>query len=507
MHGIEPPETIIDELLREQQLLTPVARFARSHPHAAEPEQAHFYRDLIPLTAPGRGEQYAFEVDLDLCSGCKACVTACHNLNGLAEDETWRSVGLVHFELEGETRAQSITAACHHCIDPACLNGCPVDAYEKHPVTGVVKHLDDQCIGCQYCVLKCPYEVPRYNGQRGIVRKCDMCSDRLGVGEAPACVQACPNEAISITVVNSTAIRARYVNTDDFLPGAPPSQIALPSTQYISRKATLKREHGVSSPARVERAHPALAWMLVLTQLAVGAFCAAEFARMSGAGSQHALVASFAAAALLFGLVASVFHLGRPLYAFRAIVGWRHSWLSREVLAFGVFAACALLRLALPQSRFIGWLTIVCGFIAVMCSTMIYHDTQRPFWRGLNTAGKFFGAPILFAAVVLWILDPGGLAAAFVVLITGAKLAWEYRLARNPALARSRVVMLGQLKWVTLLRFALGIAGGVIGPLLAIAGWRSAAVVVGGFLLCFCGELAERHLFFAAAAPPKMPGS
>jgi len=493
--------------LREQQLLTPAARFARSHQDAVEFEPARLYCDLIPLTAPGPGEQYGFEVDLDLCSGCKACVTACHNLNGLTEDETWRSVGLVHFELGGEARAQSISAACHHCIDPACLNGCPVDAYEKHPVTGIVKHLDDQCIGCQYCVLKCPYEVPRYNAQRGIVRKCDMCSDRLAAGEAPACVQACPNEAISISVVNSAAIRARYVNTDDFLPGGPPSQIALPSTQYTSRKAAFQCEHGVSSPARVEHAHPALAWMLVLTQLAVGAFCAAEFARMSGAGSQHALMTNFAAAALLFGLVASVFHLGRPLYAFRAIVGWRHSWLSREVLAFGILTACAFLQLALPPSALICWLTILCGLIAVMCSIMIYHDTQRPFWTGLNSAGKFCGTVILFAAVIVWIGDESGLAATVVVLIAGAKLAWEYRLTRNPALARSRGVMLGQLSRVTLLRFTLGIAGGVIGPLLAIAGWRSAAVVVGGFVLCFCGELAERHLFFAAAAPPKMPGS
>jgi Fe-S-cluster-containing dehydrogenase component/DMSO reductase anchor subunit len=506
MRGTEPVQTIIDELLREQQLLTPVARFARRDQHAAGFDRAHLYRDLIPLTAPGAGEQYGFEVDLDLCSGCKACVTACHNLNGLTEDETWRSVGLVHFESGGETRAQSITAACHHCIDPACLNGCPVDAYQKHPVTGIVRHLDDQCIGCQYCVLKCPYEVPRYNGPRGIVRKCDMCSDRLAVGEAPACVQACPNEAISITVVNSMAVRARYAKTDDFLPDAPPSRIALPSTQYISRKDTLKREHGVSSPARVEHAHPALAWMLVLTQLAVGALCAAAFARMSGAGS-HPLVTNFAAAALFFGLIASVFHLGRPLYAFRAIVGWRHSWLSREVLAFGILSACALLQLALPQSALIGWLTMMCGLTALMCSTMIYHDTRRPFWTGLNTAGKFFGTAILFAAVIAWIGDKNGLAAAGVVLIAGTKLAWEYRLTRNPGLARSRAVMWGQLKRVTLLRFALGIGGGVIGPLLAIVGWRSAAVVVGGFVLCFCGELAERHLFFAAAAPPKMPGS
>jgi len=247
--------------------------------------------------------------------------------------------------------------------------------------------------------------------------------------------------------------------------------------------------------------------MLVLTQLALAAFCAAELERMNGAASQHTLVANFATAALVFGLIASVFHLGRPLYAFRAIIGWRHSWLSREVLAFSVFAAFVVLQLPFPHSDLMGWLTIVSGFVAVICSTMIYHDTQRPFWTGLKTAGKFFGTTLLLAAVIMWILDASPVAAALVVLIAATKLAWEFGLMRNPALTRSRAVMFGELKWLSFARFAFGVAGGVIGPLLAIAGWRSAEVVVGGFLLCFCGELAERHLFFAAAAPPKMPGS
>jgi ferredoxin len=81
----------------------------------------------------------------------------------------------------------------HHCVDPACLSGCPVLVYDKYPATGIVRHLDDQCIGCQYCVMKCPCEVPRYSARRGIVRKCDMCGNRLSQGEAPACVQACPS--------------------------------------------------------------------------------------------------------------------------------------------------------------------------------------------------------------------------------------------------------------------------------------------------------------------------
>ena len=164
--------------------------------------KSKMFRDLIPLSAPGPGEQYAFEVDLDACSGCKACVSACHALNGLDETESWRDVGLL-VAADDNPWQQTVTTACHHCSEPACLLGCPVIAYEKDPLTGIVKHLDDQCIGCSYCVLKCPYDVPKFNARLGIVRKCDMCQQRLAVGEAPACAQACPTQAIRIVTVDT----------------------------------------------------------------------------------------------------------------------------------------------------------------------------------------------------------------------------------------------------------------------------------------------------------------
>ncbi|HLX71868.1 MAG TPA: 4Fe-4S dicluster domain-containing protein, partial [Verrucomicrobiae bacterium] len=202
--------TLIDALLEEQRDLSAAERFARWHDANATcdlPPPSH--RILVPLTRPKPGEQYAFEVDLDRCSGCKSCVTACHALNGLDEDETWRNTGLLHGRGRNSFQ-QTVTTACHHCVEPGCLDGCPVLAYDKDPLTGIVRHLDDQCIGCQYCVMMCPYEVPKYSEKRGIVRKCDMCHQRLAHGEAPACVQACPSEAIRITVVEKKAVRDNY---------------------------------------------------------------------------------------------------------------------------------------------------------------------------------------------------------------------------------------------------------------------------------------------------------
>ena len=181
-----PTLSALDWVLHDQQTLTAVDRFAKKHDGAELPVGLRTYRELIPAAKPGAGQQYAFDVDLDLCTGCKACVTGCHNLNGLDDNEVWRTVGLLHGGTTKGPVQQTVTTACHHCLDPACMNGCPVKAYEKDPVTGIVKHLDDQCIGCQYCIFMCPYDAPKFNKELGIVRKCDMCSDRLAVDEAPA---------------------------------------------------------------------------------------------------------------------------------------------------------------------------------------------------------------------------------------------------------------------------------------------------------------------------------
>ena len=373
-------ETPVDRFLAEQADLTAVERFSQRHDAGVGHQQARYYRDLIPLARPEPGQQYAFDVDLDACTGCKACVAACHSLNGLDEGESWRSVTVLSGAVE--PFQQTVTAGCHHCVDPACMNGCPVDAYEKDPETGIVSHLDDQCIGCSYCTLSCPYEVPTFNKKKGIVRKCDMCKDRLAEGEAPACVQACPNGAIAIAIVDQAeAIVAASAGA--LVPGAPPSSITVPTTRYRSTRGRLDAaaiRPAIKGPAQ---AHTPLAVMLVLTQLSVGAFLAV----LLGRGGTFQTLVAIAAGVVALG--ASTLHLGRPQYAYRAVIGLRHSWLSREVVAFGAFTGLAVLYAAGLLPGLTGWAAAAFGVIGIACSVLIYTTTHRASWRPSVVTAKF----------------------------------------------------------------------------------------------------------------------
>jgi formate dehydrogenase iron-sulfur subunit len=530
----DPVRTLIDELLAEQQRLqTPVARFSEAHDRGASPALEPVYRDLIPLSQPGPGEQYAFEVDLDSCTGCKACVAGCHSLNGLDDEETWRDVGL----LVGGTRAhpfqQTVTSACHHCADPGCLNGCPVLAYEKDPVTGIVRHLDDQCIGCQYCVLKCPYDVPKYNDRLGIVRKCDMCHSRLAVGEAPACVQACPTHAIKIVTVTTHVNGQPALDTTDFLPGAPSPDYTQPTTRYISNKP-LPAEILAADAATLRPQHPhwPLVFMLTLMPMSVGCFSLSYF--YPTYATPIAFSGWLAGAA---GLFASVFHLGKPLRAWRIFLGLRKSWLSREAVIFGPWFGLATATAAVPLASLLPTdilpasiapalslltlhhslltaATASVGLLGIFCSSMIYIDTRRELWRAAQTIPRFFGAGLVLGLATLFAASPTlpHFFALFGSLLF--KLAVEARVLRpldedddTPTAAlKTAQMLLGPLHNA----FSLRIATALIAiPALALvtatgqlpppAGWLVLAVTL-------ASELTERYLYFRAVVAPKMPG-
>ena len=262
--------TLIDELLAEQQRLTAVERFARKHGARTLPAQARYYRDLIPSPSRGRGSNTPSRVDLDACTGCKACVSACHSLNGLDEDEIWRDVGLIHGGTTAEPYQQTVTTACHHCVEPACLEGCPVRAYEKDADTGIVRHLDDQCIGCQYCVLKCPYDVPKYSSSAASCgsatcartpRRRRSAGLRAGVPERGDLDSACRRRRSAnphARVAWCRRVSVGLYQTDD----DPLREKRIPENARAADVHALRLEH----------AHWPLIGMTVLTQMATGIF-------------------------------------------------------------------------------------------------------------------------------------------------------------------------------------------------------------------------------------------
>ena len=103
----------------------------------------------LPSRRPAEGEQYRFHFDMRKCIGCKCCVVACNEQNGNPASINWRRVS----EIEGGWFPQAtrsyLSMGCNHCLEPTCLEGCPVDAYTKDPATGIVGHSADACIGCQ----------------------------------------------------------------------------------------------------------------------------------------------------------------------------------------------------------------------------------------------------------------------------------------------------------------------------------------------------------------------
>lgn len=513
--------TLIDALIAEQSSLqTPVARFSEIHDR--QPDLADHYRSLIPLTKPGANEQYAFEVSLDRCTGCKACVSACHSLNGLDDHEVWRDTGVL---LGGDAEPawqQTITTACHHCEDPGCMNGCPVGAYEKDAGTGIVRHLDDQCIGCSYCILKCPYDVPKYSAKRGIVRKCDMCHQRLAEGEAPACVQACPTEAIRIVTVKRKQVagskeqgveRSSYHLFPSASPHAlsamPSASITLPTTRYVGRKIPTTA-HAADRTALVpQHAHWPLIFMLVLTQAGIGLQASAGVLPAS-TFPQLTLIG-----AILFylGMAASILHLGQPLKAWRFFLGLKTSWLSREILAFSLLAPIPLLLVALPllpdfpQKPYCSLITdhsaLPLGLAAIFTSVMIYHDTHRALWHFPRTALRFFGTSAAFAALAHAIAVPSPIGNTIFACVVLLKLLPELHFLRRTrdnewsADLHSARLQLIPLRHTLSARVALGITATTAA---FIQPWAALPILL-------ASEILERQLFFQSVQAPKMPGN
>ncbi len=475
--------------------------------------------ERMPQRAPGPGEQYRFHFDMKKCIGCKCCVVACNEQNGNPAAINWRRVG----EIEGgwfphATRSY-LSMGCNHCLEPTCLSGCPVDAYSKDPVTGIVRHSADACIGCQYCTWNCSYGVPQYNADRGVVGKCDMCHGRLALGQSPACVSACPEGAIAIEIVNIEEWRST-VASPVASTGLPAGDHSL-STTRITMPEALPPNAKPRDITHVKPDHPhwPLVVMTVLTQMSAGAFTTIWLLQLLGASAGLGVAALASRMVGGLALNASTLHLGRPVHAYRALRMWRRSWLSREVLLFTSFSGVATLYAALlwfgaPGTPAgvpygiavaVGAVTVALGIAGVTASACIYRVPSRPAWNTRYTLLQFnLTAALLgplFAAAV-GVGDARWLAAASATMAGGQFVLLAVRFLR--CIASDSLELKGTARLLSTVfakhLVARGVpraAGAVVLPLLGAPPLLSLSLAIGA-------EMLGRYLFFVSVVPKHM---
>ena len=173
-------------------------------------------RSATTTAVPGVREtlDVAKLIDISKCIGCKACQVACMQWNDLQgeighnhgdyqnprdlNDTTWTLMRFYEVEPEPDRLEWLIRKdGCMHCADPGCLAACPAPGAIVRYSNGIVDFHQEHCIGCGYCITGCPFDIPRLSKKDEKAYKCTLCSDRVAVGLAPACVKTCPTGAIT----------------------------------------------------------------------------------------------------------------------------------------------------------------------------------------------------------------------------------------------------------------------------------------------------------------------
>ncbi|MHB8743570.1 MAG: formate dehydrogenase subunit beta [Sulfuricaulis sp.] len=172
-------------------------------------------RSSTTTPSPGvrQTQKVAKLIDISKCIGCKACQVACMEWNDLRDDigtnhgiydnpldltdKSWTVMRFSEVELEaGKLEWLIRKDGCMHCADPGCLKACPAPGAIVQYSNGIVDFHEENCIGCGYCITGCPFNIPRLSKQDSKAYKCTLCSDRVAVGQEPACVKSCPTGAI-----------------------------------------------------------------------------------------------------------------------------------------------------------------------------------------------------------------------------------------------------------------------------------------------------------------------
>jgi DMSO reductase iron-sulfur subunit len=348
--------------------------------------------------------QMGFVFDLNKCTGCSACQLACSIENNVSLPLNWRKVLTFNTERIPDLAFHHLSLACNHCIDPPCMKYCPSSAISKNTLTGAVLINSEKCIGCRYCSWVCPYDAPQFNETTGLMEKCTFCQHRLEEHLLPACVALCPTSALNF---------GEYMSAD------PPEAVAgftqteiKPALTLVPLRSKTSIMEDVGLPfgertlqqfrenLRQRRQNKKINWLdewpliifTALTAILIGLISARLL-------TGNPLIPDFLIPILAAsGFIVSSLHLGKKTRAFRAIVNWRNSWLSREIAAYATFfLLVSTYFLMMPAQIWLGWLALLPGYYALQAMDNIYRvlplsEPQKNHSAGALLTGLYVAA-------------------------------------------------------------------------------------------------------------------
>ncbi len=337
----------------------------------------------------------------DNCVGCNACSAGCMLENGW--DIHPRTVFTYNNEAQSTLAVFHLSMACNHCENPSCLEGCPSGALQRDFGTGAVFIDEFKCLGCNYCTWNCPYNAIKPHFKNGIVGKCNLCNSLLKEGGSPACTSACPTGALSYGTLHDTKSFITSVFADTKLKPALeitgireqiPVKI-IPERAWVTEK-TEKFENEGKLKGK---------WSLIIfTFLTTLAVSIVSSSLMEGKFPQMVLLFSVI---FLSGL-SSLFHLGKPMRAWRALSNVRHSPLSREIIIFLIFCITAASAILLNNNSLL-IISSITGLVLLVAVDSVYSFSD-------NRKNQFFHSGQTFLTGLLMISYFSGMAVSFMFI-------------------------------------------------------------------------------------------
>lgn len=346
-------------------------------------------------------DRSGFILDLNRCTGCRACELACSTENGLALGQSWRRIETFNINRDPRASLHHLSIGCNHCANAPCAAACPARAITWDDRSGLVVLDIDRCLGCGYCAWVCPFEAPTYDEFAGVMGKCTFCSERTAQGDKPACVEACPTDALTVGDMGTAGLT-------DAVPGFPETA-ADPAMRFKPLRAgarpletTWTLDPAVLQAFDAVRPPTVLAggmrdeWPLLVFTLTASVLVALQTAFVFNEIVPPLVLALVAAGAA--GI--SMLHLGRPGRAWRAATGFGSSWLSREIVLYGAFVGLLALQAVAPEIVKVRWAAAVVGWLMLVAVDRVYDPVRRPREMSAHSA-DVLGVAAFLTAIVL----------------------------------------------------------------------------------------------------------